>query len=87
MTQSNKTVTFIFDDEHVLNEFLGYMSDGGGEQWKPKSCDYTSFDYAKCFPAWGYNPEVDGPREVVVTSEFNDPEEEEDEEEDDGLHE
>lgn len=74
-------VTFEFPSEEALNVFLGWMSDGGGESGASESCrhplhgyqgehgDSMSFNYDKCFPAWGYDPEKHGERKVVVTVE------------------
>ncbi len=61
--------------EEELGVLVGYMSDGGGEDgWSSSlemhlsgdSYHYITLDYSKCFPAWGYDPEVDG-NDLLIT--------------------
>ena len=64
MTELEKrSVTFEFPDESTLREFLGYMSDGGGEYNFLVYSEDLSFDYKECFPTWGWNGETQ--RKVV----------------------
>ena len=75
MTSDSKhTVTFEFPDLFTLEVFLGWFSDGGGESdfqgSLGDSFDYgegppVEADYRRCFVAWGYRPESDGPPRVV----------------------
>lgn len=68
-------VIFEFPDEKAAEAFLAWFSDGNGEQDFFQSEEYHAeeegrkkinhFDFAKAFPAWGYNPKVDGPDRVV----------------------
>ena len=49
------TVTFTFQTEELLRDFLGWFCDGGGEQgWMEDGPPWADFDYARCFPAWGW---------------------------------
>lgn len=61
----------------MLENFCGWLSDGGGEQDfncsyvsnKPEGT-YTHLDYTGCFPAWGYDPEKDGDPTIEVSEGF-----------------
>lgn len=61
-----------FPNEELREWFLGYWSDGGGEYQAMEAREIYSdkndidFDYSKAFPAWGYNPEVDGDPKIIV---------------------
>ena len=49
------TVTFTFETKEVLEDFLAWFCDGGGEQgWHSDGPEYPNFDYSRCFPAWGW---------------------------------
>lgn len=56
MSNNKHEVTFTFPTEELLQEFLGWWSDGGGEQqlWDIPYLNTISFDYKRCFPAWGW---------------------------------
>ncbi|MHA2280173.1 MAG: hypothetical protein ACXAC5_04780 [Promethearchaeota archaeon] len=50
-------VTITFPTEELMENFCGYMSDGGGEWGFMEGdgpCQSTTFDYSRCFPAWGW---------------------------------
>jgi hypothetical protein len=53
-------VTFTFPTEELLEEFCGYISDGGGaynfvEFADPDSDAFNAhFNYSRCFPAYGW---------------------------------
>ena len=67
-----------FTSEAEVEAFLGWFADGGGEQdffmsedvhaGSDKRKPINHFDYDKAFPAWGYDPKVDGPDRVVKAS-------------------
>ena len=63
-------VTFEFPTDVIRAQFLGWVADGGGEytflEHVDPDADYQ-FDYSKAFPAWGYDPEVDGHPVVTMT--------------------
>jgi hypothetical protein len=52
---NNFEVTFTFPTKELRDDFCGYMSDGGGE-WGffEGSDERMTFDYTRCFPAWGW---------------------------------
>lgn len=63
-----------FPSEESRDRFLGWLSNSGeqdffmsegmvaeGKGKKP----IRRFDYAQCFPAWGYDPKKHGPDKVV----------------------
>lgn len=56
------------DDEIQL--VAEQLSDGGGEEslnpFDDRDRKHLNFDYAKCFPAWGYDPAKDGPDKIVT---------------------
>lgn len=66
-----KRVVIEFPDEASAKSFLGWWSDGGGEQYffeaeeiyakREKRKPINRFDYERAFPAWGYNPDKHGP--------------------------
>lgn len=63
--QEKRTVIFEFDTEE---EFLGYLSDGGGEDgYLEYASPELRFDYKECFPDWGWNGKTI--RKVRVTNE------------------
>jgi len=52
-------VTFTFETEEILEDFLGWFADGGGEQdWMRDGPPWPNFDYSRCFPAWGWKEET-----------------------------
>jgi len=72
MTEPGNRVVFEFVDSDTAARFLGWMSDGGGEQMFFESEEHHGgevavirMNYSKAFPAWGYNPEEHGPDRVV----------------------
>lgn len=52
--ENNKfQVILTFPTEKMMEDFCGYMSDGGGE-WGYMETNEAVFDYTRCFPAWGW---------------------------------
>ena len=60
MSDNKYQVTFTFPTEDMMEDFVAYMSDGGGEQGAfyieddDNMWSKASFDYSRCFPAWGW---------------------------------
>lgn len=57
--------------EEEIDLIAGQLSDGGGEPaLRPVEFEdarkHLNFDYAQCFPAWGYDPEKHGPDKTVT---------------------
>ena len=64
-----------FPSKEAAKRFLGWFSDGGGESNFFESEEVHAddepikrMDYAKAFPAWGYDPQKDGPDLTVTAS-------------------
>jgi len=48
-------ITITFPSEEIMEDFAGYLSDGGGEYgFLEYDENDLEFDYSRCFPAWGW---------------------------------
>ncbi len=68
------TLKFEFDTDEDRSTFMAWLSDGGGENdfHELLSCHdkpFLIFDYAKAFPAWGYDSDKDGDPLIRITGE------------------
>ena len=54
MLDNKFQVTITFPTEELLEEFCGYMSDGGGEQSYFFETYNLGCDYKRCFAPWGW---------------------------------
>jgi hypothetical protein len=71
-----------FPTLNARERFLGWLSDGGGEyaffesertHAPAKAVEINQMDYARAFPAWGYDPVKHGPDKVVIAQHVSDP--------------
>ena len=63
LDQINKPKLIIeFPTEQHREKFMGWLSDGGGEDIYIEEVDpsIVKFDYSKAYPTWGYKPATDG---------------------------
>lgn len=61
MAKKRPKLTITFPTEQDRDDFLGWLSDGGGEyQFMEGDTNIKYFDYSGSYPAWGYDPEKDG---------------------------
>lgn len=70
MSGDKRRIVLQFSNDELCEDFLAWLADGGGEYKfnegrEDRGEPFARFDFARCFPAWGW----DGthPRVIAVS--------------------